>query len=484
MKKENNTISPIVPFPAHRVKMFEENLFEDYMKAEADYHFRARKQESIMAAPRYSLAEILPKVAVNRLREIYRIHRLKPAAGKLKKQELIDALLQVLTDEQELEDFIKILPDMEWEFFKEALGVKALKDDDDMIDWANPALTEGFAYLFYHQKEFTYVVPDEVKSVYKLIDNSKLHEHMEVKLWLNKIACAAVNLYGALSLEELAGIINKHNHNEGEYVITPDILEYCLAGYTLCNDDYRIGEGYIAAYDFSDVDDDNELDMDEVLRLLEAREGKPRYLPNIKTFLLYEDPDYYEQTPPVKALMKALLAMGLAHYKVQDLIDTLHFNITEEEEMSEILSVLEECDVTLESGHADKIIQLIMQVFNSTRLWRNYGHTPDEIVRMMGREQPRSIHFGPGIEKMFLNGDMKIGEFERSSMANPLINDEFKDSFMSEVARMKSLVENSALPELQSSAFPTKKPGRNEPCPCGSGLKYKKCCGKAAGSLG
>lgn len=23
-----------------------------------------------------------------------------------------------------------------------------------------------------------------------------------------------------------------------------------------------------------------------------------------------------------------------------------------------------------------------------------------------------------------------------------------------------------------------KKIGRNEPCPCGSGLKYKKCCGK------
>jgi preprotein translocase subunit SecA len=24
------------------------------------------------------------------------------------------------------------------------------------------------------------------------------------------------------------------------------------------------------------------------------------------------------------------------------------------------------------------------------------------------------------------------------------------------------------------------KTGRNEPCPCGSGKKYKKCCGKAA----
>ncbi|MDR1778370.1 MAG: SEC-C domain-containing protein [Clostridiales Family XIII bacterium] len=25
-----------------------------------------------------------------------------------------------------------------------------------------------------------------------------------------------------------------------------------------------------------------------------------------------------------------------------------------------------------------------------------------------------------------------------------------------------------------------KTPGRNDPCPCGSGLKYKKCCGKSA----
>ena len=24
----------------------------------------------------------------------------------------------------------------------------------------------------------------------------------------------------------------------------------------------------------------------------------------------------------------------------------------------------------------------------------------------------------------------------------------------------------------------TKKPGRNDPCPCGSGKKYKQCCGK------
>ena len=28
------------------------------------------------------------------------------------------------------------------------------------------------------------------------------------------------------------------------------------------------------------------------------------------------------------------------------------------------------------------------------------------------------------------------------------------------------------------------KVGRNDPCPCGSGKKYKKCCGSAAGAAG
>jgi len=37
----------------------------------------------------------------------------------------------------------------------------------------------------------------------------------------------------------------------------------------------------------------------------------------------------------------------------------------------------------------------------------------------------------------------------------------------------------NTLPLLHASALnPPKKPGRNDPCPCGSGKKYKKCCGR------
>ncbi|MDP3013211.1 MAG: SEC-C metal-binding domain-containing protein, partial [Candidatus Subteraquimicrobiales bacterium] len=41
--------------------------------------------------------------------------------------------------------------------------------------------------------------------------------------------------------------------------------------------------------------------------------------------------------------------------------------------------------------------------------------------------------------------------------------------------RKRMVVETSRPSQSQKKA---KKVGRNEPCPCGSGLKYKKCCGK------
>jgi len=38
--------------------------------------------------------------------------------------------------------------------------------------------------------------------------------------------------------------------------------------------------------------------------------------------------------------------------------------------------------------------------------------------------------------------------------------------------------QESPLPEPAATASPDAKVGRNDPCPCGSGRKYKKCCGQ------
>jgi preprotein translocase subunit SecA len=38
--------------------------------------------------------------------------------------------------------------------------------------------------------------------------------------------------------------------------------------------------------------------------------------------------------------------------------------------------------------------------------------------------------------------------------------------------------EEDEAPPPAAPAAPAQKPGRNDPCPCGSGKKYKKCCGQ------
>ena len=41
-----------------------------------------------------------------------------------------------------------------------------------------------------------------------------------------------------------------------------------------------------------------------------------------------------------------------------------------------------------------------------------------------------------------------------------------------------SVFDTISAPKTQINEYPEEKIGRNEPCPCGSGKKYKLCCGK------
>lgn len=75
----------------------------------------------------------------------------------------------------------------------------------------------------------------------------------------------------------------------------------------------------------------------------------------------------------------------------------------------------------------------IMELYNNTRQWVLKGHTPNELFQE---------------ERKFLK---------------PLPSEPFK-----------MVQPDSKVIDLSTRT----KVGRNDPCPCGSGKKYKKCCGK------
>lgn len=96
-----------------------------------------------------------------------------------------------------------------------------------------------------------------------------------------------------------------------------------------------------------------------------------------------------------------------------------------------------------------------MQEINSNaRLFANNGNTPSELRALRPAHQgPTELIFGPGMQGTGLPKLVQEAIRDHSLAGNFIVNDD-------EVKRA------------------SKKVGRNDPCPCGSGKKYKRCCGK------
>ena len=110
--------------------------------------------------------------------------------------------------------------------------------------------------------------------------------------------------------------------------------------------------------------------------------------------------------------------MGLSHEDVNAVMSELHFAMLLEVRPVEYLNILRDCKIFISRKDLQIVLDNLSEMANSTRLWSNNGRTPNEIFELY--EQPR-------------------------------------------------------LNKLPSK---TVKVGRNDLCPCGSGKKYKKCCGR------
>lgn len=102
-----------------------------------------------------------------------------------------------------------------------------------------------------------------------------------------------------------------------------------------------------------------------------------------------------------------------------DIIQEIALACMAEASIKEIMDVFNQFDVVYSTkAQVEQLMPYIIGVWNNSRTWPNKGHTPSE---MRNNAERPLLHVLPG-------GD--------------------------------------------------KKPGRNDPCPCGSEKKYKKCCGR------
>ena len=257
---------------------------------------------------------------------------------------------------------------------------------------------------------------------------------------------AAANLYGLLSLDELYGIYNSQNKkvDAETFLMAVGVIDQEEGNdFAVINWSYNpraTAEESMKSYEIiSDYlfVEDPEKDIRELRR---AQKGKPlKILPKAE-FLRFADSTYFPETPQRSAMIRYLyrLASSLPA-SAEDYCDCIQSVIVIDAPLQEVLNILKEDGLTSHKNwDLEEFAALYQNLNNHTHKHANRGNTPDELFAQSAR--------GLRLQERIAPPENQLSFFE----------------------------EPPQKPKLTIVGAPS----RNGPCPCGSGRKYKNCCGK------
>lgn len=258
---------------------------------------------------------------------------------------------------------------------------------------------------------------------------------------------AAAQLYGIIPLSKLLEIYNQQNAHvsQDDFLAVAEVIRhehnyFAILGAEHYYDDAPVStpiDREIVAEWLYSIDDEDYYD------LLDKQTGKPFAILPKEEFLNYTDEFYYPITPEVKAmeafLEKHLDKRRLSKYtQLPDVLGDLILGVYMDAKMDYIIGNLERLGVRFESKQdLDEFLNVYFPLNNSTRKQVNRGYTPRELMKIMGTPDTT---------------DVLLDMMQKQSHAQP---------------------KAAPIPTTVSGT-----PSRNAPCPCGSGRKYKNCCGK------
>ena len=276
---------------------------------------------------------------------------------------------------------------------------------------------------------------DVIQSLFKTLPISmKTVEH------IHKYFEAGARLYGVIPVMKLLELYNSQNEpvEEDVFLVLTEMIRheknlFCILGPEDFEDDAEPNP-----YSWDVIDDHLLLDdPEDYPRLVKAQGDKPYKILPKEEFIKYSDRDYFPATPQNAAMREYLFERGDLPYPhdtwlgIQDMI-AIDFDLA---------AVIRCCEsdglVFNRKYDIGEFAALYQELNNHTRKQINRGHTPDELFRQTHRGMQLLRRLAP---------ENQMSMFDEASVK----------------------------PKLTIVGSPS----RNGPCPCGSGRKYKNCCGK------
>ena len=264
-------------------------------------------------------------------------------------------------------------------------------------------------------------VPVDVKKAYDKLNTPEFRKYARKMSWLSQCLDFGEAFYGVFDKDVLREMFNVR---KGLHISEEELEKLCNefpADMTECH--MEEGQKFIVA-EYLAYDD-------RYKDLLDRQADKEFYIPNDREILDYARNLYLSQEPAYQKFREFLQhEIGMTYEDADDVALDIWDKIQLDLAFTDIFRYfMDDYEDLLDDTTIKQFVQLLQELNNNTRMRIHRGHTPNEMMRK-------------GIEQ---------GYFSQG----PIV-----------------------VPGSTEAANSLKKIYPNDPCPCGSGKKFKKCCGR------
>ena len=359
---------------------------------------------------------------------------LKLRHNGLRKEELAEKLANELLTPSVMEQRLIVLRDREIAAFEAAMKRECFFPTDQ--EWEDLEAIFEMDYISAYEDDYM-EIPEEVRAVYSKINSPEFHGKRRAVSWM--LEC--LQMFSYIHVVAPVSVVYQMYRGRKGFRVSPaeflSIFEKVPKEKNPCT---ILDEKVVLSEVLRD---------DLYLRIEERQREVPYYIPSEE-----EIHDYARNAYPSKdsgyQKLREFLIKGLK--REDEEADYLCMAVYKEFSMgggslSDIMDLMNEEEIVFASeGQVEQFANIVINVNNRTRMFALRGHTPNE-MRNFRSSSTKPVK--PTIVPM-------------SSMAADMLFGARED-----LERLGMSVDDT-----------TKKVYPNDPCPCGSGKKYKKCCGR------
>ena len=314
-------------------------------------------------------------------------------------------------------------------------------------------------YAFLNKRE-QLDVPVDVKIAYEKINTPEFRKYARKMSWLSQCLNFGEVFYGVFDKDVLRKI---YNARKGYHISEEELEKLCNEfpdDMTECH--MEEGQRFIAA--------EYLVYRDRYKDLLDIQAGKDFYIPNAQEVLDYARNLYLSQEPAYQNFREFLQhEIGMTYEEADEealeIWDKIQFNV----DFSDIVQYLiDVCGDLLDDTKIEEMIQLLQELNNNTRMQIHRGHTPNEMMRK-GMEEDRLSQ-----KPIVVPGSTEAANLLKSASEELKEMGVCVDFDSNAVIVPNNFSQNNVSGQAANSI---KKIYPNDSCPCGSGKKFKKCCG-------